>query len=81
MTKEHMGITLALKIPFFIVLTKIDLCPQNILTETLIKLKKLLKSPQVDKMPILMKDAESVTDLKTYALQLRESTYIFIFSK
>jgi GTPase len=27
MTKEHLGITLALKIPFFIVLTKIDMCP------------------------------------------------------
>jgi len=27
MTKEHLGIILCLKIPFFVVLTKIDLCP------------------------------------------------------
>jgi len=34
MTKEHLGITLALKIPFFIIITKIDICPPNILKET-----------------------------------------------
>ena len=27
MTKEHLGISLALKLPFFVVLTKIDICP------------------------------------------------------
>jgi GTPase len=27
MTKEHMGICWALGIPFFVVLTKIDICP------------------------------------------------------
>lgn len=35
MTKEHLGITLALKIPFFIVLTKVDLCPDNIMKSNL----------------------------------------------
>ena len=29
MTKEHIGLCLFLKIPFFIVLTKVDLAPQN----------------------------------------------------
>ena len=29
MTKEHLGIALALKIPFFIVMTKIDIAPEN----------------------------------------------------
>jgi GTPase len=38
MTKEHLGITLALKIPFFVVLTKIDICPENVYKETLISL-------------------------------------------
>lgn len=45
MTKEHLGITLALKIPFFIVLTKIDLSPENILKQNLELLQKILKSP------------------------------------
>lgn len=34
MTKEHLGIAFALNIPLFIVLTKIDICPENIMTET-----------------------------------------------
>jgi len=35
MTKEHLGITVALKIPFFIIVTKVDICPENIFTETM----------------------------------------------
>jgi len=60
MTKEHLGITLALKIPFFVVLTKIDLCPENIMKENLDLLVKILKSPVVKKMPIVIK---SIDDL------------------
>lgn len=43
MTKEHLGITVALKIPFFIVITKSDICPPNIFKETAEELKKTLK--------------------------------------
>lgn len=35
MTKEHLGISLALKIPFFIVVTKIDIAPPEIYEKTL----------------------------------------------
>lgn len=45
MTKEHLGISLALRVPVFVVVTKIDMCPENILKETLTQIKKLLKSP------------------------------------
>ena len=34
MTREHMGIVLALKIPFLIILTKIDMCPPNVYSDT-----------------------------------------------
>lgn len=30
MTREHLGISLALKIPIYIVVTKIDICPQSV---------------------------------------------------
>ena len=30
MTKEHLGILIYLKIPIVIVLTKIDICPENV---------------------------------------------------
>ena len=44
MTKEHLGIALALKIPFFIVITKIDIAPENVYQETMAKLVEILKS-------------------------------------
>ena len=43
MTKEHIALSLLLKIPFFILLTKIDICPTNILEETINSIKKILK--------------------------------------
>lgn len=30
MTKEHLGISLALKVPIFIVITKVDIAPENV---------------------------------------------------
>ena len=54
MTKEHLGITLALKIPFFIVITKTDICPQNIYKETLEKLMQILKMSSVNRKPIIV---------------------------
>ena len=44
MTKEHLGISLALKVPIFIVITKVDICPPNIYEETKDTLVKILKS-------------------------------------
>ena len=35
MTKEHLGLALALNVPVFVVVTKIDMCPPNVLQETL----------------------------------------------
>lgn len=42
MTKEHLGLALALNVPVFVVVTKIDMCPANILqgNVTLIVLQK-----------------------------------------
>ena len=44
MTKEHLGIALALKIPIIVVMTKIDICPEHILENTKNKLCKILSS-------------------------------------
>jgi len=45
MTKEHLGLALALNVPVFVVITKIDMCPPNVFQETLKILQKILKSP------------------------------------
>lgn len=58
MTREHLGVAMALQIPLLVVVTKIDICPPNVLKHTLSTLFRLLKSQQGGKMPVLMR-AES----------------------
>ena len=42
MTREHLGISLALGVPLFVVVTKIDIAPKNVYEETLATLQKIL---------------------------------------
>jgi GTPase len=59
MSKEHLGIALALNVPVMVVITKIDICPPNILQQTITQLTKILKSPGARKIPVWVKDRES----------------------
>lgn len=61
MTKEHLGISLALKVPIFIVITKIDIAPENIYEETKNTLIKILKSPGCQRMPVVIKPDDDVS--------------------
>ena len=54
MTKEHLGIVLALEIPFFLVITKIDMVEPEILKKTIKTLSKLLMCSAVSKKPMLV---------------------------
>ena len=60
MTKEHLGLSLALSVPLFVVITKIDMCPANILQETLKLLVKILKSQGCRKVPVMVRTADEV---------------------
>jgi len=60
MTKEHLGLALALSVPVFVVVTKIDMCPPNVLQETLKLLVKILKSPGCRKVPVMVKSEDDV---------------------
>ena len=42
MTREHLGIIKALKLPFFVVITKIDICPPNVLERTQREISKII---------------------------------------
>lgn len=77
MTKEHLGIALALKIPIFIVVTKIDICPEDIKKQTLDNLSKILKSSGAQKMPIIIKEED---DLKTFSESILSNTICPIFT-
>lgn len=56
MTKEHLGISLALKLPFFVVVTKIDMTPPEVTANTINFLKKLLTSSSVNRKPLIVDD-------------------------
>ena len=58
MTKEHLGISLALGVPLFVVVTKVDIAPKNVLDETMATLQKILASPQAGKNPIIVSTDE-----------------------
>ena len=62
MTKEHLGIVLAMRIPFFIVITKIDIAPEQVYEKTKATLQKILKSPQARKDPILIEGEDADVD-------------------
>jgi GTPase len=51
MTKEHIGISISLKIPFFIVITKIDLAPKEVYEQTKERLFKILNGSGCNKKP------------------------------
>ena len=55
MCKEHMGVALALKVPIFFIVTKIDICPDHILQHTLTQLHTILRKPGVKKKPFMVR--------------------------
>ncbi len=76
MTKEHLGLVVALKIPFFIIITKIDITPKEILERTITDIKKILKIPGVSKIPIIVRDTD---DTVIAALKLKDRFVVPIF--
>lgn len=61
---------MALSIPVFVVITKIDMCPPGILEGTLKLLVRILKSPGCRKMPIMINNkADVVTSATNFVCQ------------
>ncbi|PYI28425.1 P-loop containing nucleoside triphosphate hydrolase protein [Aspergillus indologenus CBS 114.80] len=71
MSKEHLGIALALNVPVMVIVTKIDICPPQILQETLSQLSKILKSPGARKIPVFIKDMEETINTATQFVSQR----------
>lgn len=53
-TKEHLGFSMALDVPVFIVINKIDACSDKALSQTLSTIEFLLKSPGCSKIPMII---------------------------
>jgi len=68
MSREHLGITVSLGIPFFFVVTKVDIAPANVFEETLTNLQKIARSKAVSKKDVVIKTDDDVcTALKDIA--------------
>jgi len=77
MTKEHVGMAIALNVPLFVVVTKVDLCPEPVMKETMKQLTKLLKLPGARKQPYNVKTDD---DLMIAARGFGRSAITPIFS-
>ncbi|MGC9049441.1 GTP-binding protein [Pyrobaculum sp.] len=60
MTKEHLGIAVALGVPVFVVVTRIDIAPEEVFRRTVDEVVKILKMPGVSKIPYVVKDVSDV---------------------
>ncbi|AFA39614.1 GTPase [Pyrobaculum oguniense TE7] len=60
MTKEHLGIAVALGIPVFVVVTRIDIAPDEVFKRTVDDVVRILKMPGVSKIPFVVRDAGDV---------------------
>jgi GTPase len=71
MSKEHLGIALALNVPVMVVITKIDICPPQILEQTIKQITQILKSPGARKIPIFIKSHEECINTATQFVSQR----------
>ncbi|ORX33797.1 P-loop containing nucleoside triphosphate hydrolase protein [Kockovaella imperatae] len=62
MSKEHLGVALALNVPIAVCVTKIDMTPPNILEQTVNMLVKVLKSPGCRRLPVFVDTAQQAVD-------------------
>jgi len=78
MTKEHIQVAVALDIPLFVVVTKIDISPKNVLEQTKKSLSRLLR--QVKSMPIQCKSTKDIDKVFTKDPKLHKICPVFLVS-
>eukprot|EP00759_Apiculatamorpha_spiralis_P004447 PhF_6_TR12618/c0_g1_i1/m.19938 len=76
MTKEHLGLCLALKVPLVFVITRIDATPTPVYKETVSTVQKLLKQGGVRKLPYMV---HSPSDVIICAKNMRADRVVPIF--
>ena len=71
MTQEHLGYAIALEVPFFIIMTKVDITPKVKLQQTLDGLSKFLSNVGSKKVIFLFKNqtnCNEISKMKIYIL-------------
>ncbi|XP_028304011.1 GTP-binding protein 2-like isoform X3 [Gouania willdenowi] len=72
-TREHLGLAMALKVPIFIVVSKVDLCSHGTVERTVRQLERVLKQPGCNKVPMVV---SSPDDAVTAAQQFTQSACV-----
>ncbi|XP_077999195.1 GTP-binding protein 2-like [Glandiceps talaboti] len=76
-TKEHLGLAMALQVPVFVVVSKIDLCPPAMVERTVTYLERILKGPGCNKVTLRI---QNVDDAMTAATHLNSGRICPIFT-
>ena len=62
MTREHFNLARVLQLPIIFVINKIDICPENIINETLRDLRKMVKSKKCGIKPLEVIENQDLLD-------------------
>ncbi|XP_055956923.1 GTP-binding protein 2 [Patella vulgata] len=78
-TKEHLGFALALGVPVFVVVTKVDMCRKFMIEKTVKQLEHILKSPGCKKIPMRIENEDDAITAAT-SFDTQKVTPIFLVS-
>ncbi|XP_061767759.1 GTP-binding protein 2 [Nerophis ophidion] len=79
-TWEHLGFAMALKVPIFIVISKMDLCARCIVERTVRQLERVLKQPGCNKVPMLIANTDDAVAAAQQFAQSPNITPVFTVS-
>ncbi|XP_052469774.1 GTP-binding protein 2 [Carassius gibelio] len=79
-TREHLGLAMALKVPIFIVVSKVDLCSRGAVERTVRQLERILKQPGCNKVPMLVSSTDDAVTAAQKCAQSPSITPIFTLS-
>ncbi|KAG7315444.1 hypothetical protein KOW79_021532 [Hemibagrus wyckioides] len=79
-TREHLGLALALKVPVFVVVSKVDVCVGGAVQKTVRQLERLLKLPGCNKVPMLISNRDDAVTAAQRFTQSSSITPIFTLS-
>lgn len=64
MTRHHLSLCVGMGISVVVVLTKTDRCPQHVFKSTMDEIKNILRSPDIQKRPFMIKTTEDIATVK-----------------
>ncbi|XP_029949835.1 GTP-binding protein 2-like [Salarias fasciatus] len=79
-TREHLGLAMALKVPIFIAVSKVDLCSGGTVERTVRQLERVLKQPGCNKVPLRVVSADDAVSAAQQFTQSACVTPIFTLS-